>query len=92
MFEGLVKEGLVKELVTEAVFEKLQCLDRVLWVDMVELAWVTILSIYGQQRRERAGAAACALPGVAGEGGVFTDDILRGMTVRHSQPASNLFF
>ena len=54
---------------------------RVLWVDMVELAWVTILSMYGQQRREHAGAAACALPGVAGEGGLFTDDILRGMTV-----------
>ena len=49
---------------------------------MVELTWVTVLSIYGQQRRERAGAAACALPGVAGEGGLFTDDILRGMTVR----------
>lgn len=51
---------------------------------MCELAWVTVLSYYGQQRRERAGAAACALPGVAGEGGIFTEDILRGMTVSFS--------
>jgi protein Mpv17 len=57
--------------------------DRVLWVDMIELVWVTILSVYGQQRRERAGAVACALPGIAGEGGGFTDDILRGMTVEN---------
>jgi len=44
---------------------------------MCELAWVTVLSYYGQQKREKAGAAACALPG----GGIFTDDILRGMSV-----------
>ena len=56
---------------------------------------MTVLSYYGQQRRERAGAAACALPGVAGEGGIFTEDILRGMTVSfvlvvnfHDAPAS----
>ena len=56
---------------------------------MIELVWVTILSVYGQQRRERAGAVACALPGVAGEGGAFTADILRDMTVRvQSQHAS----
>lgn len=50
-------------------------------MDMCELAWVTVLSFYGQQRREREGAVACSLPGVAGEGGIFTEDILRGMTV-----------
>lgn len=56
-------------------------------MNMVELAWVTVLCFYGQQRREKAGAAACSLPGVSGEGGVFTDDILRSMTVRfHTFP------
>lgn len=59
---------------------------RLLWVDMVELTWVTVLCIYGQQRRERMGLAACALPGVAGEGGAFTEDILRGMAVRFFAP------
>lgn len=49
---------------------------------MCELAWVTVLSFYGQQRRERDGAVACSLPGTVGEGGIFTEDILRGMTVR----------
>ena len=54
-------------------------------MDICELAWVTVLTYYGQQKRERAGAAACSLPGVAGEGGFFTEDILRGMTVRTAQ-------
>ncbi len=53
--------------------------SRLLWVDMCELAWVTVLSYYGQQKREKEGAAACALPG----GGIFTEDILRGMSVSH---------
>lgn len=38
---------------------------RLLWVNMVELSWVSILSFYGQQQRERAIAAAmqdAALP------------------------------
>ena len=38
---------------------------RLLWVNMVELSWVTILSFYGQQQRDRAIAAAmqdAALP------------------------------
>lgn len=60
-----------------ATYTLIPCQDRLLWVDMCELAWVTVLSYYGQQKRERAGAAACALPGA----GIFTDDILRGMSV-----------
>lgn len=60
-----------------ATYTLVSCQDRLLWVDMCELAWVTVLSYYGQQKREKAGAAACALPG----GGIFTDDILRGMSV-----------
>jgi protein Mpv17 len=60
-----------------ATYTIVPCQDRLLWVDMCELAWVTVLSYYGQQKREKEGAAACALPG----GGIFTEDILRGMSV-----------
>lgn len=42
-------------------------LRRVLWVDTVELVWVTILAHYGQQQRERAAALArTALAELAG--------------------------
>lgn len=66
---------------------------RLLWVDAVELVWVTILSVYGQQRREelarQAAAAgvqgqpvtqvAVALPGADGKGGDPAEEILRSM-------------
>ncbi|GAB4824113.1 hypothetical protein N2152v2_011159 [Parachlorella kessleri] len=61
---------------------------RLLFVDAVELVWVTILSVYGQQQRhalEEAGVVpvACALPGPDGEGGDAAEEILRGMQVEH---------
>lgn len=31
-------------------------MHRVLWVGMVELLWATVLSLYGQQRRQRVAA------------------------------------
>ncbi len=34
-----------------------------LWVDTVELAWVTILAHYGHQQRERAAALAALAAG-----------------------------
>ena len=33
---------------------------RLLWVDTVELVWVTILSTYGQQQRDNLAAAEAA--------------------------------
>jgi hypothetical protein len=67
---------------------------RLLFVDAIELMWVSILSMYGQQQREKmeieATAAgkptswvACALPGGDGEGGDAAEEILRGMRVEH---------
>lgn len=67
---------------------------RLLFVDTVELVWVSILSMYGQQQRRRmeeeaeaSGAAptwvACALPGADGEGGDPAEEILRGLKVEH---------
>lgn len=59
---------------------------RLLFVDAVELVWVTILSLYGQQQRKGLeedesfmGPVACALPGGDGEGGDAAEEILRGM-------------
>ncbi len=67
---------------------------RLLFVDGVELVWVSILSMYGQQQRERTEAAAvgsgvpgivaCALPGGDGEGGDAAEEIMRGMAVESS--------
>jgi len=68
---------------------------RLLFVDAVELAWVGILSTYGQQQRQALAVAAmaqqsdiptivaCPLPGVDGEGGDFAEEILRGIKVEH---------
>ena len=63
---------------------------RLLFVDAVELVWVCILSTYGQQQREARKNStdspswvACALPSQAGEGGDFTEEIIRGMTAEH---------
>lgn len=66
---------------------------RLLFVDAVELVWVSILSMYGQQQRQKMEAAAepggaptwvaCALPGGDGEGGDPAEEILRGMRVEH---------
>lgn len=63
---------------------------RLLFVDSVELVWVSILSMYGQQqRREREetgagpGWVACALPGGDGEGGDAAEEILRGMQLEN---------
>ena len=62
---------------------------RLLFVDTVELLWVCILSTYGQQQRVARQEAseiptwvACALPSQAGEGGNFSEEILRGMDVQ----------
>ncbi|KAK9805567.1 hypothetical protein WJX72_005391 [[Myrmecia] bisecta] len=71
---------------------------KLLWVDMCELAWVTVLSYYGQQQRALAVAAVAAAGGAdAWEGapvtqvacalpntGNFADEILRGMQVERS--------
>jgi hypothetical protein len=54
---------------------------RLLFVDTVELAWVSILSAYAQQQRQESGVVACALPGSDGEGGDAAEEILRGMQV-----------
>lgn len=63
---------------------------RLLFVDAVELVWVCILSTYGQQQRESRELLSdspswvtCALPGQAGEGGDFAEEILRGMSVEN---------
>jgi hypothetical protein len=62
---------------------------RLLFVDSVELLWVSILSLYGQQQRrdrEETGAGpwvACALPGGDGEGGDAAEEILRGMQLEN---------
>ena len=66
---------------------------RLLFVDAVELVWVSILSMYGQQQRQKMETAAegtgapswvaCALPGGDGEGGDAAEEILRGLTVEH---------
>lgn len=63
---------------------------RLLFVDAVELVWVCILSTYGQQQREARELlsdspswVSCALPGQAGEGGDFAEEILRGMSVEN---------
>ncbi|KAK9835318.1 hypothetical protein WJX81_001525 [Elliptochloris bilobata] len=71
------------------------CAHRVLWVDTVELVWVTILAHYGHQQRERAAALArAALNELAGgsngmsapgqvacalPGASFTEEILRSI-------------
>ena len=62
---------------------------RLLFVDAVELVWVSILSMYGQQQRDNnkdAGLGtnwvACALPG-ADVGGDPAEEILRGMQAEH---------
>lgn len=59
---------------------------RVLFVDAVELVWVSILSIYGQQQRsetfEQPTWVACPLPGADGEGGDPVEEILRGIQVQ----------
>lgn len=67
---------------------------RLLWVDSIELVWVTILSLYGQQQRDKAAEAAAAagmgegvpvtqmssaLPGAAGQGGDAAEEILRSI-------------
>ncbi|KAK9859340.1 hypothetical protein WJX84_001347 [Apatococcus fuscideae] len=65
---------------------------KLLWVNMVELSWVSILSFYGQQQRERAIAAAmqdaalppaqvaCALPNAGSTGGgSVSEELLRSM-------------
>jgi hypothetical protein len=60
---------------------------RLLFVDAVELVWVTILSLYGQQQRrsrDHQGTpqwVACPLPGGDGEGGDAAEEILRGLSV-----------
>lgn len=60
---------------------------RLLFVDSVELAWVSILSVYAQQQRTNRmhglapAMVACALPGGDGEGGDPAEEILRGMQV-----------
>jgi len=59
---------------------------RLLFVDTIELAWVCILSTYGQQQRisrelednDVPGWVACPIPGQAGEGGDFAEEIMRG--------------
>lgn len=62
---------------------------RLLFVDAVELVWVSILSLYGQQQREKAAlvggapaVVACALPGVDG-GGDPAEEILRSFKAEH---------
>ena len=35
-------------------------LYRLLWVDTVEIVWVTILSVYAQQQRDNLAAATAA--------------------------------
>ncbi len=68
---------------------------RLLWVDAVELVWVTILSMYGQQQREKLAEQATAagiegvpvtqmsvpLPGADGLGGDPAEEILRAIKV-----------
>lgn len=68
---------------------------RLLWVDAVELVWVTILSMYGQQQRDKLAAQAAAvgiegvpvtqmsvpLPGADGKGGDPAEEILRSIQV-----------
>lgn len=61
---------------------------RLLFVDAVELVWVSILSLYGQQQRAKAqefepAVVACALPGGDGEGGDAAEQILRSFQVEH---------
>lgn len=65
---------------------------RLLFVDAVELVWVSILSLYGQQQRQETDATegasaapawvACPLPGADGEGGDPVEEILRGIQVQ----------
>lgn len=59
---------------------------RLLFVDAVELAWVCILSTYGQQQRVLRESSSsgvsqvlCALPSQAGAGGDFAEEIIRGI-------------
>lgn len=64
---------------------------RLLFVDAVELLWVSILSTYGQEQRRKMLAetpdappqVACALPGTDGEGGAAAEEILRALTAEH---------
>lgn len=63
---------------------------RLLFVDAVELLWCSILSVYGQQQRQKLaddgevpGWVACPLPGVDGEGGDPAEEILRGIQVQN---------
>ena len=58
---GAVRAGWrVWPAVGAITFTLVPAIHRVLWVDMVELAWVTLLAAYGAQRRARRSARALA--------------------------------
>ena len=82
---GLLKAGWrLWPLVHLVTYGLLPVQHRLLFVDAVELVWVSVLSAYGQQQREALresgpGPVACALPGADGEGGAAADEILRGI-------------
>ena len=58
---GAVRAGWrVWPAVGAITFTLVPAMHRVLWVDMVELAWVTLLAAYGAQRRARRAARALA--------------------------------